>query len=58
MTPNPAAFDILSLEEFTKAKPFWDGPATERATRLLINAKPVPGNRLDAFLFFAAWELL
>ena len=39
MTPAPAACDILGLEDCTKATTSRDEPATQRAARLLINAK-------------------
>ena len=58
MTPAPAAFDILCLEECTKATTSRDESTTERSARLLINARPVPGSRLDAFLFLAGRESL
>ena len=58
MTPAPAACDILGLEDCIKATTFRDEPATERAARLLINAKSVPGSRLDAFVFLAGRESL
>ena len=56
--PCPAAGDIFSLEDCTKATTSWDEPATERDAGLLINAKPIPGSRLDAFIFLAGRESL
>lgn len=58
ITPAPAAFDILGLEECTKATTSRDEPVSEPVACLLINAKPIPGSRLDAFLFLAVRESL
>ena len=58
MTPNPAACDVLDLEECTKVTTSEAGLAAELVLRLLVNAEPVPGSPLDAFLFLAGRESL
>ena len=57
-TAAPAACDIRGPEDCTKATTSRDEPATKHAARLVINAKLVPGSRLDAFIFLAGLESL
>ena len=58
MIPALAACDILGFEDCTKATTSRNEPATEHAARLVINAKQVPGSRLDAFIFLTVRESL